>query len=183
MPECMVNLTFNALDVETANSNHASICQIGIVRVRAGKIKDQLSVLIDPEAAFDPFNVKLHGIGSRTVEGCDTLRDFVGELRRLLEGIPLVSHTAFDRVALNSAMWRYRLRPLRAPWLDSARVARCAWPEKYRRRGYNLSNVAGDLGISFRHHDAAEDARAAAEIVLHACRHTGLDIDGWLKRG
>ena len=51
-----------------------------------------------------------------------------------------------------------------------------------RRRGWNLANVAGHLGISFRHHDAAEDARASAEIVLHACRLTGLDIDGWLEQ-
>ena len=38
------------------------------------------------------------------------------------------------------------------------------------------------LGISFRHHDAMEDARAAGEIVLHACRHTGLSIDDWVAR-
>ena len=179
----MSNLTFNALDVETANSNNASICQIGIVRVRSGKIKEQLSVLIDPEAPFDAFNVRLHGIGAGTVMGCDTLPEYAAELRRLLEGTPLVSHTAFDRVALNRAMWRYRLRPLHVPWLDSAKVARRAWPAKYGRGGYNLASVARDLGISFRHHDAAEDARAAAEIVLHACRHTGLDIDDWLEWG
>ena len=55
------------------------------------------------------------------------------------------------------------------------------WPHRYRRR-WSLSLIAGDLGIDFRHHDAAEDARAAGEIVLHACRHTGVDIDGWLER-
>ena len=27
-----------------------------------------------------------------------------------------------------------------------------------------------------------EDARAAGEIVLQACRHTGVDVDGWLER-
>ena len=34
----MGNLTFNAIDVETANERPASICQIGIVQVRAGRI-------------------------------------------------------------------------------------------------------------------------------------------------
>ncbi len=35
----MENLTFNAIDVETANSSPASICQIGIVRVVDGALK------------------------------------------------------------------------------------------------------------------------------------------------
>ena len=79
-------------------------------------------------------------------------------------------------------MRRYSLRPLRVRWLDSAQIARRAWPERYWRRGWNLANVAADLGISFQHHNALEDARAAAMIVLAACHHTGLDIDEWLSR-
>ena len=66
--------------------------------------------------------------------------------------------------------------------MDSAQIARRAWPEKYGRRGWTLANVSADLGITFQHHDAMEDARAAAEIVLRACRHTGTDIHGWLER-
>ncbi len=176
----MGNLTFNAIDVETANSDPSSICQIGIIQVRAGKIKKQLSVLINPEAEFNPFNVGIHGIDADMVQDCYTLPQVDARLRRLLEGMTLVSHTSFDRAALDGAMSKYSLGPIRTIWLDSALIARRAWPEKYRRRGWKLARVAGDLGISFRHHDAAEDARAAAEIVLCACRHTGLDINGWL---
>ena len=47
--------------------------------------------------------------------------------------------------------------------------------------GGNLALIAVNLGISFRHHDAVEDARPAGEIVLRACRHTGIDVSGWLK--
>ena len=35
----MANLTFNAIDVETANRTRASICQIGIAQVQVGRIK------------------------------------------------------------------------------------------------------------------------------------------------
>ena len=108
------NLTFNAIDVETANSNPASICQIGIVRVRDGVIKEQLSVLVDPEAPFSDFNVRLHGIDAGAVKGSAPLTQIYGELRRILEGRPLVSHTAFDRRALDGAAERYGLRPIRA---------------------------------------------------------------------
>ena len=177
----MSNLTFNAIDVETANSDPSCICQIGIVRVQSGKIKEQLSILVNPEAPFNDFNVRLHGIDHSTVRDSDALPRLERRLRRMLEGTVLVSHTGFDRRAMDGAMERYGLNPVRATWLDSAMVARQAWPQRYRRR-WNLAAIAGDLEICFRHHDAAEDARAAGEIVLHACRHTGLDIDDWVER-
>ena len=177
----MGNLTFNAIDVETANSDPASICQIGIVRVRDGAIEEQLSVLVNPEVPFRDFNVRLHGIDSNAVKDSPTLPQIYGELRRILEGRPLVSHTAFDRGALDGAAERYGLGSIRADWLDSSLVARRAWPGRYRHR-WNLAFVAGSLGIAFRHHDAVEDARAAGEILLHACQYTAVDIDGWLNR-
>lgn len=180
--EFVNNLTFNAIDVETANSDPSSICQIGIVRICDGLIKEQVSLLVNPESHFSDFNVRLHGIDQEAVSDSKALPGFEVQLRRLLEGTVLVSHTGFDKRAMDGAMQRYGLRPLRATWLDSAMVARRAWPQKFRRH-WNLALVAGDLGIKFRHHDALEDARAASEIVLHACRHTGLDITGWLNCG
>ena len=178
----MGNLTFNAIDVETANSGPYSICQIGILSIRDGVVKGQLSVLVDPEAEFNDFNVRLHGIDHYAVRASQALPNLEARLRRILEETVLASHTGFDRVAMDGAMERYGLKPIGARWLDSAIVARRAWPERYRRK-WNLAPIAGDLGIAFRHHDATEDARAAGEIVLRACQYTGLDIGGWLKRG
>ena len=51
----MKNLTFNAIDVETANADPSSICQIGIVCVRAGGIERRLSILVNPEQRFNPI--------------------------------------------------------------------------------------------------------------------------------
>ena len=45
----MSNLTFNAIDVETANRTRASICQIGIAQVKVGKIKQAASFLVNPK--------------------------------------------------------------------------------------------------------------------------------------
>ncbi len=182
MGEAVGNLTFNTIDVETANADPSSICQIGIVHIRGGQIKGKVSVLVNPEAVFNDFNVRLHGIDQDTISDMETFLRLVPRLRRILEGTVLASHTGFDRMALDGAMARYGFAPLRVTWLDSAVIARRAWPEKYnRRRGWGLASIAGDLGITFRHHDALEDARAAGEIVLRACQHTGLDIDGWLS--
>ena len=174
-------LTFNSIDVETANADRASICQVGIVHVQNGEIKDQWQTLVDPEDWFDPWNVSIHGIDEDDVSNSPTLPQVYGELRSRLEDLTLVSHTAFDRGALNRAAARYKLEQLQLTWLDSARIARRAWPERYGRSGYGLMNVATDLDISFKHHNAQEDARAAAEIVLRACAFTKTDLEGWLR--
>ena len=165
----MNNLTFNAIDVETANASPASICQIGIACVRNGKIIEQLSILVNPQEPFNTFNVRLHGIDESTVKGRPALCEVFDQLRGRVGGVPLVSHTEFDRGALEAAAEKYGLKPLAARWIDSADVARRVWPRRFRSR-WSLAIIAADLEISFRHHDAAEDARAAAEIVLAACR-------------
>ena len=175
-------LTFNSIDVETANADRASICQIGIVHVREGVITDQWQTLVNPEDWFDPWNVSIHGIDEADVGDSPTLPEVRAELRTRLRGSVLVSHTSFDRVAFERAMTRYDLEQLHVTWLDSAKIARRAWPERYGRSGYGLKNVARNLDIIFRHHDALEDARAAAEIVLRACAATKIDIEGWLRR-
>ena len=175
-------LTFNAIDVETANVDRASICQIGIVHVRNGAIRDQWHTLVNPEDWFDPWNVSIHGIDEDDVRSSPTLPEVRGELGSRLRGSVLVSHTAFDRVACERAMMRYSLEQLQVTWLDSARIARRAWPDRFGRSGYGLKSIAMDLNVSFKHHDAQEDARAAAEIVLRACVATGTDIEGWRRR-
>ena len=55
-------LTFNSIDVETANADRASICQIGMVHVRDGQIEDRWQALVNPEDWFDPWNTSIHGI-------------------------------------------------------------------------------------------------------------------------
>ena len=175
------NMNFVAVDVETANSDLSSICQIGLAVVRSGKITEVRTRLVDPEDFFDPRNIEVHGIDETAVRGSPRFRDVYGEIAGHFKGV-VVSHTVFDRTAISRACGSCGTRLRYGRWLDSAQVARRAWPEKYAQRGYKLGNVASDLGISFRHHDAGEDARVAAEIVLRACADTGLDIDGWLRR-
>ena len=174
--------SFNAIDVETANADRASICQIGIVQVRNGTLGKEWSTLVDPEDWFDPWNVSIHGIDRKAVKGAPTLPDLHAELTRWLGDEVVVSHTSFDRVALERAAAKYNLPPLETVWLDSARVTRRAWPDEFASRGYGLKKLAKHFGIEFEHHDALEDAKAAAQILLKAVEASELDIEGWLRR-
>ena len=173
--------SFAALDVETANPSRDSICQIGIVHVRDGQIEDQWTTLVDPETWFDDWNVEIHGIDEEDVLGSPVIPSLEAELRQRLKG-HVISHSTFDSVAFERAFHRYELPPLSCSWIDSARVVRRAWRDRFGKRGYGLKNVAKFLGIEFDHHDALEDARACARIMLRACEDTGLSLDEWRVR-
>lgn len=174
-------MDFIAIDVETANADLASICQIGVVRFSNGQLADKWESLVDPEDYFDGMNIGVHGIDENTVAGAPTFPDVSSELCERLIGSIVVCHTTFDRTAIGAVFVKYGIDLPEITWLDSARVVRRTWLD-LSLRGYGLSNVAERLGIQFQHHNAAEDARAAGEILLHAIRESGTSLDEWLIR-
>ncbi|OPY85736.1 MAG: DNA polymerase III PolC-type [Smithella sp. PtaU1.Bin162] len=174
-------LNFVAIDVETANADMASICQIGLAKFENGLLSDEWKSFVDPEDYFDDMNVSIHGIEETTVKGAPTFPELCNKLHLYLTGAVVICHTHFDRVAISQAHRRYDVIVPECTWLDSAMVTRRAWTE-CARKGYGLYNVCKMLGYEFNHHDALEDAKAAANIVLAASKKTGLDINNWIKR-
>ena len=59
-------MNFLAVDVETANADYSSICQIGIAKFVDGELIERWVSLINPETYFDPFNTSIHGISEKT---------------------------------------------------------------------------------------------------------------------
>jgi DNA polymerase III subunit epsilon len=172
---------FAAIDVETANADMASVCQIGIVHFAAGSVSEEWKTYVDPEDYFDELNVSIHGIDANVVAGAPTFCEIADRIYSRLESQVVVTHSAFDRVAVYQAATRGKISPPNCTWLDSARVARRAWLN-LAHSGYGLANVCKHIGYTFRHHDALEDAKAAGQIIIAAITETGLDISGWLKR-
>lgn len=64
-----VTMNFVAIDVETANADMASICQIGLARYENGVLADEWKSYVDPQDYFDGINVSIHGIDESTVHG------------------------------------------------------------------------------------------------------------------
>lgn len=100
-------MEFVALDVETANADCSSICQIGTARFEDGCLTEEWSTLVNPEDDFDPFNVSLHGISEDMVEGSPVFPNLVENLRGRLKSRTTVCHTPFDRVAVSQACSKY----------------------------------------------------------------------------
>jgi len=171
---------FVAIDVETANADLASICQVGIVVFRNGAVVDSWSSLINPQDYFDGINTSIHGIDEEAVKGAPTWPQLAETLRNRLASAVAACHTPFDRAATVLACKKYRVSNFDCRWLDTARVVRRTWPEEFAAAGYGLANVADFLGIKFKHHDALEDARAAGQGAeqhqrLDARRHDAIE--------
>lgn len=176
-------MNFTAIDVETANPDFSSICQVGLAVVRDGEVREVITEIINPEDYFAPINMSIHGITEVHVVGKPTFQEFFPVMERVVEKYPLVSHTLFDRTAVSQACEKCGCPPARNPWLDSAIVARRCWPDQFGSSGYGLKNIAKVFSIEFRHHDAGEDARVAAEIILRAGATGDFDLDDWAAKG
>lgn len=174
-------MDFTVIDVETANPNLASICQVGIAVFRDGKLHESWSSLINPLDYFDSMNVSVHGIDENMVLSAPSWAEVYQQILPFVTGQIVASHTPFDRTATFRASLKAGLQPFDCYWLDTARVARRAWSE-FSRSGYGLKNLAAHCGITFTHHDALEDARAAGEILLRAVAETGSTVAEWCAR-
>nr|WP_309504530.1 3'-5' exonuclease [uncultured Roseovarius sp.] len=158
---------FVALDVETANHDRASICQIGVACVRTDNTIETWMTYVDPRTSRWAFT-GLHGISNETVRGAPTFDEVLPLLEASLRGLTVYQHSGFDRSAFRAACAGIALPEPEWDWQDSVTVARRAWPELKGNGGHGLASLKIYLGLSFNHHDAGEDARAAAEVVLHA---------------
>ncbi|MES2916634.1 MAG: 3'-5' exonuclease [Pseudomonadota bacterium] len=158
---------FFALDVETANNDRGSICQIGVACVRPDNSIETWMTYVDPQVDRWVFTY-LHGISARTVQGSPTFAEVLPVLRDALDGATVYQHSGFDRGAIAAACGHYGLPIPKWDWQDSVRIARAAWPELRGNGGHGLASLKQHLGLTFDHHDAGEDARAAAEVVLRA---------------
>lgn len=172
-------MDFVALDVETANPDLASICQIGLITFSGGKIAEQWQTLVNPEDYFDSINIQIHNITEDMTKSAPTFPTIADQVRRMLYQKIVVTHMAFDKLALTRVAEKYKLADIECKWLDSARVARRTW-RQYRTSGYSLANLSREFNIKFEHHNAQEDARAAGEILLKAIEETKIPLEDWL---
>lgn len=168
-------LDFIGFDVETANSDVGSICQIGVVRIINGVEVASESWLCSPPPGIDHFqpgNIAIHGIKAEDVaeqpafgERLPQFLEFVGEL-------PVLAHNAqFDLIALQRACLA---SDLGIPELDYGCSLTLARQAKLGIASHRLPVVAQALDVPLdNHHDATEDARAAALIVVALARRAG----------
>ncbi|MCQ9342319.1 exonuclease domain-containing protein [Corynebacterium kozikiae] len=164
----VAGLDFVAVDVETANGDWGSICQIGATLVRDGDVLETVAWLCQPPAPianFDAENVAIHGITAEDVQDAmpyataqEKLVDFIGDL-------PVVAHNAqFDMTALFRAA---EAAGIAVPTLDFSCSLALSRHADLKVESHRLPVVAQYFGVDLtKHHDAGADAEACAGIII-----------------
>ena len=171
-------LSFTAIDFETANGSAASACSLGLVKVADGRVVDEAYWLIRPPLGHDEFwssNIAIHGILPEQVAAAPEWSGYAAQFQAFVGDDWLVAHNAgFDMGVLRGCCEATGCSVPNAHYLCSLQVAR----RTYHLDSYRLPNVALAAGFEdFAHHNALEDARACAAIMLHAAaRHEADDL-------
>lgn len=163
---------FVAIDVETANRERHSICQIGVVLFEKGKEVAAEKVLVDPRQDFGDTQIRIHGIQPHHVAGQPCFAEHHGWLSGWIDGQHVVSHTDFDRHAITQACGFHGVSEISARWHDSCAMARSAWPEL---PNHKLGTLAEACGVVYDAHDALADARVAGQLFYHAKIGTSIE--------
>ncbi|HEB12735.1 MAG TPA: exonuclease [Actinobacteria bacterium] len=160
-----------AIDFETANEKRSSACAIGLAVVKDKKIVHEYSWLIrPPQMRFNYINISIHGIEPDDVIEAPDFKDLWPVISTYFdEGMVIAHNAGFDMGVLRGCLDTYGLSYPRFDYSCTLSIARNVWP---RLRNHKLNSVANHLGVGFSHHDALDDAVAAAKIALHACDQT-----------
>jgi DNA polymerase-3 subunit epsilon len=159
----MVDYDFCTIDFETANCYKDSACQIGITKVSNNEIKEVRTWLINPETWFDYFNIKIHGITEEKVKDKPTFKDVWPEVLPYLQRMIFAHNARFDIAVLLSMLDKYQIEIPSGLYGCSLAMSRRTW---YNEPSYSLENLCNKFDILPGKHDAGEDSRACAELVI-----------------
>ena len=97
-------INFAAIDFETANGKRTSVCSVGVVIVREGKITNKIYRLIRPRPNYyTQWTTAVHGLTYDDTMEADEFPEVWAEIKPLIDGLPLVAHNSpFDEGCLRA---------------------------------------------------------------------------------
>ncbi len=167
-------LEFVALDVETANAFHGSVCQVGLASVTDGRVEATWQSLTRPPEGWETFaadHVEVHGITAEDVHDAPRFIDVWPQIDVRVRGRPVVAHNAnFDIRALQEA-----LGASGSSWPDLDVACSLVLSRKrYDLPVHSLDACCAAAGVVLhRHHDALADAIACAELTVDMATAVG----------
>lgn len=157
---------FAAIDFETANFERSSVCSVGIVVVRGGRIEDTFYSLIHPEPNYYNYLcTRVHGLVRKDTEQAPLFPEVWAQVEPLIQGLPLVAHNKpFDEGCLRAVFEVYSLDYPHYPFFDTLKASRLTLPYL---PDHKLPTVAAACGYHMEHHHhALADAEACAHIAI-----------------
>ncbi len=166
-PELRSMKDFAAIDFETANECRSSVCSVGVVIVRGGRIEDSFYSLIHPEPEYYQwFCQRVHGLSAEDTENAPVFPYVWEKIAPMIEGLPLVAHNSpFDEGCLKAVHQVYQMDYPDYVFFDTCAASRRHFG--HRLPDHQLQTVAAACGYDLRHHHhALADAEACAHIAV-----------------
>lgn len=164
-----MNFDFVAIDFEIANYNMNSACALGIAAVRNLEIVESKYFLICPPSRFfDSKCVAVHGITYEDVKSSPKFPEVWAQIKRYFEENYIIAHNArFDMSVLKNCLFEYGLDIPDFKYFCSILISAKACTSA----GKSLKERTKYFGIELNnHHDALEDAKACAQIVIETIK-------------
>lgn len=160
-------MDFITIDFETATADRDSPCEIGLTFVKDRQIVDTKSWLIKPMYdQFDYFNILIHGIRPEHVADKPEFNELWTEIKPLVENQFLIAHNAgFDFSVLRRTLEAYQIPFPTLSYSCSYIFSKKVWQGL---PAYDLKTLCKVNEIPLKHHRAAADSRATAELALKA---------------
>lgn len=160
---------YAVVDVETTGLHPYAgdrVIQVAVRQVSStGELESAWETLVDPGAGVDPGPVHVHGISRGQLDAAPPYAAVAGEVAARLAGRVLVAHNAaFDWSFIAAESDRARTKLQVRQWLCTMAMARrLALPLADK----SLATLAAHYEIEqLRAHDAGDDTRVAAEILI-----------------
>lgn len=162
-------INFAAIDFETANKEYTSICSVGIVIVREGRMVDSFYSLVKPTPNYYPwFYTRVHGIKKEDTMDAPLFPEVWARAAEKIEGLPLVAHNkSFDENVLKTTFKHYKMRYPNYPFFCTLEASKKLLPSPDIIENHRLPTVAKYCGYDLaNHHNALADAEACAAIAI-----------------
>lgn len=157
---------FAAIDFETANHHRTSVCSVGVVIVRDGKIKDKFYRLIKPYPNYySGWATECHGLSAQDTADAPLFPEVWAEIAPQIEGLTLVAHNKeFDEPHLIGCYKHYGMSYPNYIFGCTLSASRRSFPEL---PNHQLHTVSAHVGFDLdNHHHALADAEACAAIAI-----------------
>ena len=170
---------FVVFDIETTglNSHTNEIIEIGAVKIKAGRIVDRYSQLINPGRPIPYHITEITSITDEQVANEPRIDEAIGKFVDFVGDATLVAHNApFDMGFIKRDVKKYLNIDLQSSVIDTLQMARDLFPDLKK---YGLGDLNKTLGLALeKHHRAVDDSQATANmfiIFLEKYKEKGLE--------
>lgn len=158
---------FAVFDIETTglNSHTNKIIEIGAVKIKAGRIIDRYSQLINPGIPIPYHITEITSITNEQVANQPKIDEVIGKFVEFIGDAVLVAHNApFDMGFIKRDIKEYLNIDLESSVIDTLQMARDLFPDFKK---YGLGDLNKSLGLALeKHHRAVDDSQATANMFI-----------------